>query len=300
MTRLIDDQKARLRGISREKEADTPPASDNRASPSTLRAMNYIDDLKTKDDENYAQISIIFKTEIDLINDLVDLYELCGIALKPHLKDVGARIAGALVFGMGRNHLVRGTLSLSRAHAAPMFRETRSAVEAAGMACCVMKHDDMRDVLLADVGTRETRAAMKKTFTQKRIFPKEKKVFRQLRSDYDYCSWRAHTNMASFMTHIGRTDEGQAALQVQDIRSGTATGEVALYFMHLLLSHLHILTSVDESFDHFDVTEKLEEFMAARDAFTARLMEVIWKWRGRHILERMEDQEWLKSATEGD
>jgi hypothetical protein len=142
--------------------------------------LDFIDDLRVKDEENFANIAGMFATEVALCNELLELYDICAAALRPHLKDTAHRLGASFACGLARNHLVRGALSLCRAHAAPMFRETRSAAEAAGIAFCIVKHKDMLKVLLDDVGTPETREAVRKTFTQRRIFPKDKRVFRRL------------------------------------------------------------------------------------------------------------------------
>jgi hypothetical protein len=65
-----------------------------------------------------------------------------------------------------------------------------------------------RTIFLDDLGTPRTREVVRKTFTQERILPKNKKAFRQLSDDYDYCSWRAHTKIATFVVHLGKTGGG--------------------------------------------------------------------------------------------
>jgi len=72
--------------------------------------MDFIDDLRQKDDDNYQQISKLFSVELGLCNTLVDLYGLCTKALPPHLKDVGVRVGHAFACGLARNHLVRDCL----------------------------------------------------------------------------------------------------------------------------------------------------------------------------------------------
>jgi hypothetical protein len=106
--------------------------------------------------------------------------------------------------------------------------------------------------------------------------------------------------MTTFVLQLGKTPEGGPALQVQDIVAATAATDIPMFFISLALSHLHVLTSVDETFDHIPVTEKLEDFMAARDVFTEKLMQVIWKHRGSAIAEKAEDEEWLQNALNSD
>jgi hypothetical protein len=125
-------------------------------------------------------------------------------------------------------------------------------------------------------------------------------VFRQLSDDYDYCSWRAHTNAASFFMHLGKTEGGLAAFQTQDTRSETAGTEIPIFFISLCLSHLHVLTPVDETFDHIDVTDKIEQFMVARESFTQKLLPVIWKHRAASIAKKAEDEDWLKKVLDDD
>ena len=179
-----------------------------------------------------------------------------------------------------------------------MFRETRAAVEAAGLAFCTMKHKDMLQILLADVGTPETREAVKKPFTQKRIFPKDKRVFRRLGNDYDYCSCRAHSNMAGLASHLTKEGGNRFNIVTQDIQTEQAVTLIPLFLISLWFSHLHILTSVDESFEHLPVTHELEAFMVARETCEAKLMHVVMKHRGASIVQSMQDEKWLAAALD--
>jgi hypothetical protein len=138
--------------------------------------LDFVDELRCLDEENYAKVAAAFPAELALCNDLVGVYDCFGPAMAPRLKDAGQRVGCGLITGIARNHLIRGTLSLCRAHAAPMFRETRGATEAAGIAFATVKHADMRATFLDDVGTPVTREAVRKTFTQKRISEEQEGV----------------------------------------------------------------------------------------------------------------------------
>ena len=166
------------------------------------------------------------------------------------------------------------------------------------MAYCAMKHKDMLNVLLADVGTPEMRDAVKKTFTQKRIFPKDKRVFRRLNDDYEYCSWRAHTNMAGLASHLQKSGGNRFNIITQDIQSEHAGMVIPLFLISLCFSHLHILISVDETFGHLPLPDELEAFRSARESFEAKLMPVVMKHRGTAIAEQMADEQWLKTALD--
>jgi hypothetical protein len=43
-----------------------------------------------------------------------------------------------------------------------------------------------------------------------------------------------------------------------------------------------------------DETDKIEQFMVARESFTQKLWPVIWKHRAVSILKKSEDEAWLK------
>jgi hypothetical protein len=265
-----------------------------------MSITDQIEGLHSSDEANYCAISAAFREERALINELASVYDSCVEALRPALKDDAHFVAFNFICGLGRKHLLLGAMSLFRAHSMQMFRETRAAMEAAGMAFCAMKHKDMLKILLDDVGTPETREAVMKTFTQKRIFRKEKRVFRRLDNDYDYCSWRTHTNMAGFASHLTKEGGNRFNITTQDIQTEQAGTSIPLFLISLCLSHFHILTSVDETFDHLPVTDALEAFMVARETFEAKLMQIILKHRGTSIAAHMEDEQWLNAALDPD
>jgi hypothetical protein len=61
-----------------------------------------------------------------------------------------------------------------------------------------------------------------------------------------------------------------------------------------------VLTPVDETFDHIDATDKIEQFMVARESFTQKLLPVIWKHRAASIAKKAEDEDWLKKVLDDD
>jgi hypothetical protein len=254
--------------------------------------------LHAHDETNYSGISSALPEEHALVNELSAVYDACVEMLRPALKDNAHFVAFNLICGMARKHLLLGALSLFRAHSIQMFRETRAAVEAGGIAFCAMKHKDMLKILIADVGTSETREAVRNTFTQKRIFPKNKRVFRRLNDDYDYCSWRAHTNMAGLASHLTKEGGNRFNITIQDIQPEQAGILIPLFLISLCFSHFHILTSVDETFSRMPLTDAQQAFIAARTVFEANLMNIVVKHRGKAIAAKMEDQEWLNAALD--
>src|ERR1700682_2773815 len=72
-----------------------------------------------------------------LPDDLEKLYALLSQDINPHLATPQVRTAGAL-FVVCRKHLVLGTIALFRLYSAQMYRESRAAAEAAGIARAIV------------------------------------------------------------------------------------------------------------------------------------------------------------------
>jgi hypothetical protein len=154
----------------------------------TADVKSPIDVLNEQDSKNYASIRRVFPNDTRLADDVLAAYDYCAEALQPHLETLADRIANALLTGICRHHLIRGATALFRVHAAQMFRETRSAVETAGIAYVVRRDPAMLNTFLEDDGREEQRRAAKNAFRPGNIFPKTEEVMRSLRSQYDLAS----------------------------------------------------------------------------------------------------------------
>lgn len=112
--------------------------------------------VNTMDVVNFDGISRQLGSAALLPDDVEKLYVMHYEAITPHLTTTEARTAGAL-FVLCRKHLVLGTLSLFRLYSAQTFRETRAAVEAAGIAHAIQTDPNSFKVLSEDDGSEQAR-----------------------------------------------------------------------------------------------------------------------------------------------
>jgi hypothetical protein len=104
--------------------------------------------------------------------------------------------------------------------------------------------------------------------------------------------------MAAVASHLEKGGKNRFNIVTQDIQTEQAATVIPIFLISLCFSHLHILISVDETFDHLPVTDELEAFRLARETFEAKLMQIVIKHRGASIAQRMQDEEWLKTALD--
>ncbi len=220
-----------------------------------------IDVLNDQDLHNYAEVRRNFRHETCLADDVLIAYNLCAEALQPHLQTQADRIASALLVGICRNHLVLGATALFRIHAAQMFRETRSAVESAGIAYVVRRDSAMLQIFLEDDGRPIQREAAKKAFRRGKIFPQTEPVLAVLGDEYDLASYRAHTNILSFVSHLAKTRmPGLTQVSIQDIAKGHIPQFVPLHIFWLAHAHIAILLSALATFPDLPSAPEVTKF----------------------------------------
>ena len=99
----------------------------------TVVTQSPIKSLFETDEKNRRAVYKSVGAAAALPDDLVKLYTLHYGAIAAHLPDYRAQIAGVLYVAC-RKHLTMGITSLFRRYSSQAFRETRNAVEAAGIA----------------------------------------------------------------------------------------------------------------------------------------------------------------------
>jgi hypothetical protein len=145
------------------------------------------------------------------------LYVLHSATVDPHLVTPQQRTAGAL-FIVCRKHLVLGTLALLRLYSAQMYRESRAAVEAAGIARLIVTDMEAFRIFSSDDGSAAAAKGARTVFKSKNLFPKADKILDVLYGHYDLASRLSHTSGLTFLRHlVAGSGTGQMTFTYQDI-----------------------------------------------------------------------------------
>jgi len=132
---------------------------------SAVGAVNEIDKA------NFDNISNGLGAMALLPDDVEKLYVQHQIIIGRHPISAEACAACAL-FVLGRKHLALGTTSLFRLYSAQMYRESRSAVEGAGIARLIQIDADSYKVFIDDDGSKNARKKTRKAFSPAALFSK--------------------------------------------------------------------------------------------------------------------------------
>jgi hypothetical protein len=146
-----------------------------------------------------------------LPDDLVELYALHYRAIAAQLPDYPAEVAAGLYVAC-RKHLVLGTTSLFRRFSSQAFRETRAAIEAAGIAHAIRQNEESFRIFCEDLGSGESRKVARKHFTSTLLFAGQLVPFKDL---YDKASERSHTNRRTLGAHLNFSE---GTFSYQDVR----------------------------------------------------------------------------------
>ncbi|MFZ0589610.1 MAG: hypothetical protein WAM39_03955 [Bryobacteraceae bacterium] len=220
-----------------------------------------LDELRAQDEHNYKEIRKAFENETLIADDVVRAYDLYRKAVEPHLANERMRVASAIVGGICGQHLIRGALSLFRLHSAQMFRETRSAVEAAGIAHAIQHDEKKLQIFLQDEGRPEQRRKARSTFRPRIIFPDDQPLLKILNDHYEVASLRSHTNVLNFVLHLSKSDEpGRLHIHAQDIPRKRLPQDFPLLLFWLCQAHVSILCCVEIIFPGLPSTKQMSDF----------------------------------------
>jgi hypothetical protein len=174
------------------------------------------------------------------------------------------------LYALCLKHLVVGVTSLFRLYSASAWRETRAAVEAAGMAHAIQTNASHFKVFSEDDGSEPTRKLARTTFRSDVIFPKDIPVLKVLKDFYDVASQLSHTNSITFVQHLNNNaTPGQQEFAFQDIPRDTIAGQLPKLLFWTCRAHLAILTASDVVFD--GLPADLESFNRERTCVFERL-----------------------------
>jgi len=190
-----------------------------------------------RDEENRKQVHAVLGYAADLPDDVANLYTAHHNAIASQLPDATAEIA-AMLFARCRMHLVLGTTSLLRRFSSPAFRETRSAVEAAGIAYLIRQNPESFRIYQQDKD-ETSRKKFKNHFTSSHLFAAPMDALKEF---YDKCSVLSHTNRRTSHPHV---DFDKEVFKYQDLDDPAL---LMNYLFWTCLSHIEILKVADHVF----------------------------------------------------
>ncbi len=231
---------------------------------SAISALNELDKA------NFDSASNGFRALALLPDDVEKLYVQHYATIGPHLVTPEARTAGAL-FVLCRKHLALGATSLFRLYSAQMYRESRAAVEAAGIARLIQTDPAALKVFADDDGSETARRKARKTFAPGVLFPKDNPQMHLLSDFYDTASRLSHTSGLTFVRHLTQTaTAGTASFSYQDITFNNIPREFPMHLLTLCQTHLGILVAADGIF--VDIKANVEPFRKERAAVFERMV----------------------------
>jgi len=201
-----------------------------------------IDDANEKDIHNFRESRRVLGQSLDLSDDLVKVYKRLGEAFTAAPSQADKYAVSML--SACRKHLTLSITSLLRLHLTQALRETRSAVEAAGIAYAIRANSEVFAIFRED-GTPESRKKALKTLKSGVLFPASVPKMHALKKHFDLASTMSHTNLVTFARHY--PDEPGAkprTFRFQDL------GEPAVPNLHrwlywICVVHLEILGASD-------------------------------------------------------
>ncbi|HTU44860.1 MAG TPA: hypothetical protein VMF91_07350 [Bryobacteraceae bacterium] len=205
-----------------------------------------IDAINEFDNFNFEQIKKGLGAATLLPDDVLNLYEMHAGAVAPYLATApkSQRYSGALYF-VCRKHLALGATALFRVYSAQTFRETRAAVEAAGIAYAIRDDPEKFKIFAEDDGTEPRRRAARNAFKSHVIFPKTIPKLALLKEFYDTASELSHTNLTSFLRHLSRDNPKPHRFSYQDFQPKDINRDLPKTLFWLCDAHLAILMAAD-------------------------------------------------------
>lgn len=212
-----------------------------------------VDRVANIDTDNVATIRNWLGHAVDLVDDIDQTYDLLATALKDPGGHDHAKI---LVASVARKHLTLGMMSLLRAYSSPMARETRAAVEAAGIAYAIQNNPTIFAAFKED-GSQAAREKARRALTTPNLFPDTVPEMQHLKRFYRLASTMSHTNRISMFQHITRVGDEVAEFTYQEIKDPK---EATKYYLWMCRAHLRIMNATKVIFGNgFNFDEFLSQ-----------------------------------------
>lgn len=216
--------------------------------------------LHDKDEENYQWSRRGLAAYCQIPDDIAQLYAMANLSIGPKLRTMEDRVALTLAVPQNLKHLLLGTNSLYRHHSVQMYREVRSAVEAAGIAWLIRGDPAKYKIFVEDRRQdNASRTAAKEAFKPKAIFLASERMLVKLREHYDEASVRAHTTFLGFFAHLKQEQHLQSTrFLMHDIDPAIAERHLPVHLHWMCDAHLDIIKAVTRlifkaEFDRSDI-----------------------------------------------
>lgn len=250
-----------------------------------------IADVSKVDEHNSKQILKFFNAECQILDDIANCYHLCGKLLGSSAATQAEALARSFIFGLCRNHLILGGISLIRCHSAMMFRETRIAIETAGTAHAIQTNSEMLEIFLdndQNLKQRDNKKKVKNAFRPQNLFPHNIPLLKALDDLYRQASSRGHMNMVSFVLHLARNrDKETTEVLTQDMHEDRARHELPLELIWLCMAHIAILDTCDIIFPGIVSTPQMKPFVDERLYLKGKVL----RFRQKHKSQEQADRQ---------
>lgn len=213
-----------------------------------------LDSLRQADEANFTFLANRFSNEIRIIEDLSVCYDKLAEGFSgDYIRSPAQDIAGLIVCGHCGSRLIVATACLMRRYASSMYRETRSAIEGAGISHAIQESREMLDIYMEDEKYKgQRKKAPRHVFKPETIFPNNIPALKQLGDEYNLASARGHMNITTVAFHLARSQKpAHTRMNAQDIQDNHLDHHFILHLLWLGFAHLDIFNVVDLIFpDH--------------------------------------------------
>ena len=175
---------------------------------------------------------------LELPNDIIKLYNSHYDAVRVSFRGKAATLAGLLYVSCCQG-LTMAVAALLRRHSSQAFRETRVAIEAAGIAHEITKDPESLKIFADDRGNPESRKAVRHHFKSKTLF---REGASSLLAAYNKASELSHRNRRSLIRHIDKSEE---YFNYQDLSDSDIPLLANNYLLWICSAHVIILEVAD-------------------------------------------------------
>lgn len=254
-----------------------------------MPSYSAINDARKTDEHNCTQLLKFFNAECQIIDDIANCYRMCGKLLGPTVATEAEALARSFIFGLCRNHLILGGMSLLRWHSAMMFRETRIAIETAGTAHAIQTNSEMLKILLdndENLEQQDNKKKVKNAFRPQNLFPHNIPMLKALDDLYRQASSRGHMNMVSFALHLAKNkDKGTTEVLTQDMHEDRARDQFPLELIWPCMAHIAILDTCDIIFPGIANAPQMKPFIDERLYLRGKVL----RFRQKHKAQEQTD-----------
>jgi hypothetical protein len=188
--------------------------------PNQLREASTVRQIHEMDNKNFEKTAEHLEYAALLPDDLHGEYNRLRLFIEDKLRTARPqdRLA-SMLYAFCQKHLVVATTSLLRGYLSSSARETRAALETAGIAHYILKDGEAYSIFLEYSDGKKGEKAYRNKFGASNILSPDDPDVKDLRRQYDVASTLSHLNPRTVIQHLsptGRPD--QYAVCTQDLR----------------------------------------------------------------------------------